>query len=108
MCYAHFARKDLLYKHIWKFHDKDNLGKINPYDWLTDQCILGCGFSSNKPSRRHMHLIIFHSHDQLADWSMNREYLKLLEGLITKKTFFKRCKGTVQYNEKGIKTAYTK
>ena len=95
MCYSHFLRREQLYKHIWKFHDKDNLGKINPYTWFTDDCIMGCGFNSKTPSRRHMHLVIFHSHDQLSDWSINREYLKLVEGLINKKTFFKRCKGSL-------------
>ena len=27
MCYTLLPRKEMLYKHIWKYHDNENLGK---------------------------------------------------------------------------------
>ena len=48
MCYTLLPRKENLYKHIWKYHDNENLGKQNPYVWLSDNCVIGCGFASSE------------------------------------------------------------
>ena len=103
LCFTRFNNRTILSKHIWKFHDRENIGKVDPYtEWLSlDYCICGCSYSAENNEEMHMHLLLFHSHDELADWSINREYLKLLQGVISKKTFFKRVKSVEQFNIKG-------
>ena len=86
LCYSEFFHRPQLYKHIWKHHDKDNIGQTNPFVWLQDQdifpksltppspdhypCPLGCPthLYVKKPRTLHLHLILFHSHQHLASW----------------------------------------
>jgi hypothetical protein len=62
-----------------------------------DICPLGCGFWRKTKSCRletleyvdeisemRKHFILYHSHKQLKSWGINRNYLKYLEGMITK------------------------
>jgi len=91
-CFTKFHTRGLLVKHLYKFHDSTNIGKLNPYSWIPDDCLLGCHFTQTDHRALHMHLILDHSFDELRDWQIHREYLKLIENLISVKLFFKRCK----------------
>ena len=45
-------------------------------------CMVGCGFRASSKSELRVHLIIYHCHEQLKMWGVNRDFLKLQEGII--------------------------
>ena len=63
--------------HINTFHQSYEHFKKWPYsNHKQDRCPMGCKFSTQKIDELKMHLVLYHSAEELKIWGYSRQYLK--------------------------------